>query len=224
MAADRRRAVRKEPGATPAAANDGAQTLKRINLAFQGGGSHGAFTWGVMDRLLEEEWLSFEGISGTSAGAMNAAVLACGWARDKHRGAREGLDRFWRRIAEAGKTSPMKPSWLDQMIHPYRMDYSPGYFFFDLMTRLFSPYELNPTGYNPLRDILAEEVDFDLLRRPDCIKLFISATNVRSGKVKVFDTSELCVDALLASACLPFMFHAVEVDGEHYWDGGYMGN
>jgi NTE family protein len=216
MAADRRTAKQ--------AANTNQVSIKRINLAFQGGGSHGAFTWGVMDRLLEEEWLEFDGISGTSAGAMNAAVLACGWVRGGRRGAREALDRFWGSIAEAGKNSPMKPSWIDQMIHPFRMDYSPGYFMFDMMTRLFSPYELNPRGDNPLRPVLDHEIDFDLLRRPEAIPLYISATNVRTGKVKVFAKDELCTDALLASACLPFLFHAIEVKGEHYWDGGYMGN
>jgi NTE family protein len=226
MAADRRRAAgpRATQSSTPKPANDAAAAVKRINLAFQGGGSHGAFTWGVMDRLLEEPWLEYDGISGTSAGAMNAAVLACGWVRGGREGAREALDRFWNKIADSAKNSPLKPSLLDRMTNPFRLDYSPGYFVFDMLSRLFSPYELNPTGFNPLREVLEGEVDFELLRHPSCIPLFISATNVRSGKVKVFAKEELCVDAILASACLPFMFHAIEVEGEHYWDGGYMGN
>ena len=200
------------------------QEAKPISLALQGGGAHGAFTWGVLDRLLEDERVVIEGISGTSAGAMNGAVLVQGYATGGREGAREALDRFWSRISEAGRTSPIQRTPLDRLMGTWSMDWSPSYLSLDLMSRLLSPYQLNPGNHNPLRDILEEQIDFELLRPCSAIKLFVSATNVRTGKVRVFGCGELSVDALLASACLPFMFQAIEIDGEPYWDGGYMGN
>jgi NTE family protein len=198
---------------------------KIINLALQGGGSHGAFTWGVLDRLLEDERISIEGVSATSAGAMNAALLAYGHLVGGAAGARRALADFWRKISETAKNGPLQPSWLDQAMGNYGLDYSPAFQIMDMMSRLFSPYDLNPLNLNPLKDVLEAVVDFRRLREePSPIKLFLSATNVRTGKVKVFDKHELCAEAVLASACLPFMFQAVELDGEHYWDGGYMGN
>ncbi len=197
-----------------------------LNLALQGGGAHGAFTWGVLDRLLEApERIGFEGISATSAGAMNAACLAYGMAAGGPEEARAVLERFWMRIADSAVLSPLQPTWLDRIQPQMGLAFSPSFLAFDLLSRLFSPYEFNPLKLNPLRDVLERTVDFAVLRDAPCpLKLFLSATNVRTGRVKVFDKAELCADAVLASACLPFLFHAVEIGGEAYWDGGYMGN
>jgi len=198
---------------------------KTLNLALQGGGAHGAFTWGVLDRLAEDERIVVDGISATSAGAMNAVVFTYGWSQGGRQGARQALADFWRRIGHAAMLGPLQPSWLDRLTHNHSLDFSPAFLALDLISRLFSPYQFNPLNQNPLRDVLEASVDFEALRRADCpIKLFLSATNVRSGKVKVFERQEICPDRTLASACLPFLFQAVEIDGEHYWDGGYMGN
>jgi NTE family protein len=194
-----------------------------VDLALQGGGSHGAFTWGVLDRLLQEPWLKIEGISGTSAGAMNAAVLAHGHARDGADGARAALDEFWGRVAKEALFSPFRRSPLDMLMGRWSMDTSPLYLAFDMAARLFSPYDLNPQGTNPLSQILAECIDFADIRKSP-IRLFITATNVRTGRGRVFRNADLTPDVLLASACLPTMFQAVEIDGEAYWDGGYAGN
>jgi NTE family protein len=196
--------------------------IKTINLALQGGGSHGAFTWGVLDRLLEEESLAFEGIS---AGAMNGAVLAYGLATGGREGARESLSAFWRRIGDAARLGPLQPSPMDWMLKNFSLSASPAFAMFGLVSRLFSPYQFNPLNFNPLRDALEKSVDFGVLNRPDCpVKLFLSATNVRTGKIKVFEKDEISALSVLASACVPTMFQAVEIDGEAYWDGGYMGN
>jgi NTE family protein len=197
---------------------------KTVNLALQGGGSHGAFAWGVLDRMLEDGRLDFEGISATSAGAMNAAVLAHGLEQGGPQGARKALAGFWRRVAEAASAFALQPSPLDRFTRNHRLDFSPVFLAFDFFVRLFSPYQFNPVNFNPLRSILEECVDFERLRNSARIKLFLSATNVRTGKVRVFRTGEITVDAVLASACLPTVFHAVEIDGEAYWDGGYIGN
>jgi NTE family protein len=194
-----------------------------IDLALQGGGSHGAFTWGVLDRLLEEPWLKIEGISGTSAGAMNAAVLAGGWTRDGATGARAALDAYWERVSRAAAFSPLQRSPLDRLMGRWTLDFSPAYLAFDLMTRMLSPYDLNPLGFNPLRAILEESIDFDRLKQAP-IKLFVTATSVRTGRGRIFRNGEITPDVLLASACLPTMFQAIEIDGEPYWDGGYAGN
>ena len=184
--------------------------VKTINLALQGGGAHGAFTWGVLDRLLEEEGLSFEGISATSAGAMNASVLGYGLTIGGREGARKALNNYWRRISHAAQSSPLQPSPMDRMLKDHSLRWSPAFMFFDLMTRLMSPYEFNPMNLNPLRDVVEQSVDFSVLNKPDCpVKVFLSATNVRTGKVKIFEPGQLSVDAALASACLPFMFQAV---------------
>lgn len=199
--------------------------VKTINLALQGGGSHGSFTWGVLDRLLEEDRLAIEGITATSAGAMNAAVYAYGFAIGGREGARTKLAEFWKRVSDAAAKGPLQPSWWDKKTKNWALENSPAFMMMDIVSRLMSPYEFNPTNANPLRDLLLQSVDFEVLRNTDSpLKLYLSATNVRTGKVKVFDKKELTVDAVLASACLPFMFHAVEIDGEAYWDGGYMGN
>src|SRR5215831_13772028 len=193
-----------------------------IDLALQGGGSHGAFTWGVLDRLLEEKWLDVVAISGTSAGAMNAAVLADGWTAGGAEGAREALNQYWHRVSRAAAFSPLQRSPLDRLMGRWTLDTSPAYVFTDLMSRLFSPYDL-PLDYNPLRKVLAESIDFERLARSP-IKLFITATRVRTGRGRIFRNAEITADVLLASACLPTMFRAIEIDGEAYWDGGFAGN
>jgi NTE family protein len=194
-----------------------------VDLALQGGGSHGAFTWGVLDRLLEEPWLKIEAISGTSAGAMNAAVLVSGFLNGGARGAREALDTYWERVAESARYSPIQRSIFDRLMNRWSLDTSPGYVVMDLMSRLVSPYNLNPFGYNPIRSILEDCIDFGHLNDSP-IKLFITATSVRTGRGKIFRNKEITPDVLLASACLPTLFQAIEIDGEPYWDGGYAGN
>src|SRR5262245_30532791 len=194
-----------------------------IDLALQGGGSHGAFTWGVLDRLLEEERLRIVAISGTSAGAMNAALLADGWTEGGAAGARAALRSYLQQVSRAAALSPLQRSPLDRMMGRWTLDTSPAYIAMDLMSRLLSPYDLNPLAYNPLRNILSECIDFERLARSP-IKLFVTATSVRTGRGRIFRNREITVDVLLASACLPTMFRAVEIDGEPYWDGGYAGN
>src|SRR5215218_2686392 len=194
-----------------------------IDLALQGGGSHGAFTWGVLDRLLEEPWLRLDGISGTSAGAMNAAVLADGHAEAGAEGARAALEGFWRRVSRAALLSPFRRGPLDVLLGRWTLDSSPAYLLMDFAARVFSPYDLNPGGANPLKDVLAETVDFARLARAP-IKLFVTATNVHTGRGRVFRNAEVTPDVLLASACLPTLFQAIEIGGELYWDGGYSGN
>jgi len=197
---------------------------KAVNLALQGVGSHGAFTWGVLDRLLEEERLAFDGISATSAGAVNAVVLAYGLAVGGREGAKRSLDRYWRRLSGMASASIFQPSFLDKMYGNFGLDYSPGYVFTDTLSQVFSPYQLNPVNYNPFKQLLEEIIDFQVLRRQRAVKLFLCATNVRSGKVKIFPSEELRSDHVVASSCQPLMMHAVEIDGEYYWDGGFMGN
>jgi len=194
-----------------------------VDLALQGGGSHGAFTWGVLDRLMQEEWLHIEAISGTSAGAMNAVVVAHGHAQGGAPGARAALERFWRAVSHAAAFSPFRRGPFDQFLDRWSLDHSPGYLAMDMMSRLFSPYDFPFSDTNPLRDILADCVDFSGLAASP-IKLFITATNVRTGRGRVFRNAELSPEVLLASACLPTMFQAVEIDGDSYWDGGYSGN
>ncbi|MCF1709086.1 patatin-like phospholipase family protein [Tabrizicola sp. J26] len=197
---------------------------KPINLALQGGGSHGALTWGVLDRVLEDDRLEIVGISGTSAGAMNAVVMADGLAAGGRDRARAGLERFWKAVSDAALFSPFQRSPLDKMLGNYSLDHSPGYLFFEGMSRMFSPYDLNPLGLNPLRGLLAEHVDFDRINAMNGLRVHVAATNVRTGRSRVFGPGELGVEPVLASACLPQMFPAVEIGGEFYWDGGFTGN
>ena len=197
---------------------------KTIELALQGGGAHGAFTWGVLDRLLEDDRIVIEGISGTSAGAMNAVVVADGLDTGGKEGARQALEKFWSGVSLAGLYSPFKRTWLDRLLGRWTLDYSPGYIFFDNLSRLVSPYQINPFNLNPLRDLISSLVDFEHVRHAEGIKLFVAATNVRTGMQKIFKRQEMTVDMIMASACLPLVFQAVEIDGEAYWDGGYMGN
>jgi NTE family protein len=194
-----------------------------IDLALQGGGAHGAFTWGVLDRLLQESWLDIEAVSGTSAGAMNGAVMAAAHASGGAPAAREALEAFWRRVSQAAAFSPFKRSPLDVLLGRWSLDHSPAYLAFDLLGRVFSPYDLGFAASNPLAKLLAQSIDFARLATAP-IKLFITATNVRTGRPRVFRNAELSPEVLLASACLPMMFQAVEIDGDAYWDGGYSGN
>lgn len=194
-----------------------------VDLALQGGGAHGAFTWGVLDRLLDEPWLRFYGISGTSAGAMNAAVMASGHAHGGADGAKAALEDFWKQVSDASRFSPIRRGPLEILTGQWTLDYSPMYLAAEMAARIFSPYDLNPLDNHPLRPILAEAVDFKALARSP-IRLFITATNVRTGSGRVFRNAEITPDVLLASGCLPTMFRAVEIDGESYWDGGYSGN
>ena len=203
--------------------NETAREPVLVDLALQGGGSHGAFTWGVLDRLIEEPWLRIEAISGTSAGAMNAALVVDGWIQGGAEGARAALDTYWRRVSRAAAFSPLQRSPLDRLMGRWTLDTSPAYVAMDLMARMLSPYDLNPFGLNPLRTILAESINFDRLAGAP-IRLFITATNVRTGRGRIFRNAEITADVLLASACLPTMFQAIEIDDDPYWDGGYAGN
>lgn len=197
---------------------------KSINLALQGGGSHGAFTWGVLDRMFEEDRLWIEGISGTSAGAMNAVVATQGMYDGGAAGARTALEAFWKAVSVAGQGSPIKRTPLDILFGSWSLDNSPGYIMADALSRMASPYDLNPLSLNPLRDLVADFIDFDKVANCADMGLFISATNVETGRARVFHRHEVTVDVVMASACLPNMFKAVEIDGVPYWDGGYMGN
>ena len=195
-----------------------------VNLALQGGGAHGAFTWGVLDRLLEDPRVVIEAISGTSAGAMNAVVLVDGLMRGGTEGARDQLRKFWEAVGAASRFNLLQRGPLGILAQNWSRDLSLGYYLFDAITRSFSPYEFNPLNINPLKDILEGLVDFELVRSCDKLELFISATNVETGRVRVFARDKLNADMVMASAALPTLFQAVEIEGRHYWDGGYMGN
>lgn len=188
---------------------------KSINLALQGGGAHGAFTWGVCDRLLESEQVHLNAITATSAGAMNAAVIAYGIHLGDDQGGRDKLNEFWEEVSKLSNPFDL-PMGMFQGFWSHQA--------MSAATKAFSPYQLNPMNWNPLKDLIERIVDFDALQRCNKIKLFVSATNVKSGKVRVFEREEVCSSAVMASACLPQLFQAVEIDGEAYWDGGYMGN
>lgn len=201
-----------------------ARRMKPINLALQGGGAHGAFTWGVLDRLLACGHFEFKGLTGTSAGAINAAVLADGFVKGEADGARAALKDFWKKVSFWGRASPIQRTLFDVVLGNWSLDHSPGYLFFDVLSRFTSPYDFNPLNLNPLRDLIAETIDFDRVRACECFRLFIAATNVHSGKIRVFENADLSADSLMASACLPHLFQAIEIDGIPYWDGGFMGN
>jgi NTE family protein len=197
---------------------------KRIDLALQGGGAHGAFTWGVLDRLLEDKRLEIEAISGTSAGAMNAVVLADGLDRDGHDGARAALAQFWRGVSDSTGSAYFDGDPWRRWASTWGLDGTPWLTWFNLMTQFASPYEFNPLNYNPLRDQVAKQVDFERLRETKGIDLFVTATNVETGRPDVFCRNQLTIDHVMASACLPTLYQAVMINGTPYWDGGYMGN
>ncbi len=201
------------------------QKNKIINLALQGGGSHGALGWGALDYLLEDGRLDFEGISATSAGAFNAAVLAQGLLNHDKQEARRTLESAWKAVSDWGKLkNPLNAIWSEQNKNFEYREFSPFYPIFDLITRTFSPYELNPEGFNPLHDILNEIVDFEAIKKHSALKLHLCATNVETCKIKIFKNEDISVDTVLASACLPMYTQSVEIKGEYYWDGGYIGN
>lgn len=207
-----------------------------INLALQGGGAHGAFTWGVLDRLLDEDWIEIEGITATSAGAVNAAAFKAGYTQDGRMGARARLDEFWETIGGISSLTPEPVrQWLSAITPPLPIiagltDYNPAIKAAEMFSATFSPYEANPLNYHPLRATVDEFFDFEAICAPGGPKLFISATNVRSGKVKIFKGDEINTDVILASSCLPQIYQAVEIKDpetgvlEAYWDGGFMGN
>src|SRR5215468_8003848 len=197
---------------------------KSIKLALQGGGSHGAFTWGVLERLLEDERLDIAAVSGTSAGAMNAVALADGMARGGPAEARRCLEKFWSATSAAAQYSPIRRSLFDFFMGNWSLDSSLGYVLMDHLSRLFSPYDLNPMNFNPLREVVGGCIDFESVNATGDLQLFLTATNARTGRPKIFRQPDIQLDSVMASACLPFLFKAVEIDGEAYWDGGYMGN
>ena len=198
--------------------------IKRINVALQGGGAHGAFTWGVLDRLLQDERIEIEAISGTSAGAMNGVVVAEGLVEGGRHRARAQLEEFWRAIADETLASPLRRSYWDALFSNWSLDHNPAVAFYDMWTRVVSPYAFNPLNINPMREMLLGEIDFERVRSCRSMQLFISATNVQTGSVRVFTGDEVTIDAVMASACLPQLFQAVEIDGVPYWDGGFVGN
>src|SRR6202140_4389483 len=201
-----------------------ASTTKRINLALQGGGAHGAFTWGVLDQLLGDERLAIEGISGTSAGAVNAVMLADGLTRGGRDEAQKRLAGFWRAASSSARPPALQRALMERLLSFTPLEGTPVQAWFDAMSRYFSPYDVNPLNINPLKDLFDRFVDFEALRANADLQVFISATNVQTGRVRIFPREKITADAVMASACLPELFHAVEIDGVPYWDGGYLGN
>lgn len=204
--------------------------MPHLNLALQGGGSHGAFTWGVLDALLEDGRAGIEGLSGTSAGAVNAVALASGWARaeragqDPREGARQALRRLWEQVAAWGSLGAWQRNMVALLWGGLPPELAPTSYLQGALRNLVSPYQANPLDINPLRDLLAEQIDFEAIAHHPHLKVFVSATHVNTGKAVVFSGRKLGVDAVLASACLPMLFKAVEIEGEAYWDGGYSVN
>jgi NTE family protein len=202
----------------------GPKAEKSISLALQGGGAHGAFTWGVLDAILEDGRLSVEAISGASAGAMNAIVLAEGFINGGIEGAREQLESFWRKVSLDGSLSSSQRSLMNKAFGFWHGDDSPALLWTDMLSRVASPYDLNPLNFNSLKDVIEELIEFDKVRACRAVRLFVSATNVHTGKIAIFENEVLTADHVMASACLPTIFQAVEIDGVPYWDGGYSGN
>ncbi|MDJ1157486.1 patatin-like phospholipase family protein [Chelatococcus sp. SYSU_G07232] len=202
----------------------GPKAEKTVSFALQGGGAHGAFTWGVLDAVLEDGRLAIEAISGTSAGAMNAVVMTEGFLEGGIDGARAQLETFWRRVSRDGSLPDVQRSLMEKVLGFWNGEEGPGLLWFDVVSRVASPYDLNPLNLNPVRGVLEDLIDFEKVRACEDVRLFIAATNVRTGKIKVFEGRELTADHVMASACLPMVFQTVEIDGTPYWDGGYMGN
>jgi len=198
---------------------------KQLNLALQGGGAHGAYTWGILDRLLDEEDIDIAGISGTSAGAMNAAILVDGFTKGGRAQAKAALHAFWQEVSQYSSVfSPIRQNPLEHLQHGWNLDMSAAYGMYDMLSRMFSPYELNPLNINPLKNVLERVLDVKNLQACSIIQLFVTATEVATGQPRVFKCEDITVDALVASACIPFLFQAVEIDEQAYWDGGYVGN
>ncbi|MGH6674925.1 MAG: patatin-like phospholipase family protein, partial [Xanthobacteraceae bacterium] len=201
-----------------------AVTTKRINLALQGGGAHGAFTWGVLDQLLADDRIAVEGISGTSAGAVNAVMLADGLVRGGREEAKKRLADFWRAASSTGNLPALQREVMQRLLSFTPLEGTPVQAWLDAVSRYFSPYDVNPLNINPLKDLIERFVDFEKLRAAADLQLFVSATNVQTGRVRIFPREKLSAAAVMASACLPLLFRAVEIDGVPYWDGGYLGN
>src|ERR1700692_4222356 len=197
---------------------------KKINLALQGGGAHGAFTWGVLDSLLADARIEIEGISGASAGAINAVMLADGLARGGPQEARKRLAGIWRAVSSNGDLSELQRAVTDRLLSFVPYEGSPAQAWFAALSRFWSPYDFNPLNINPLKDLIERFVDFEALRSCGTLKLFVSATNVFTGRLRIFPREKITAEVVMASACLPMVFQAVEIDGIPYWDGGYMGN
>jgi NTE family protein len=197
---------------------------KHINLALQGGGAHGAFTWGVLDHLLSDERLVIEGISGASAGAINAVMVADGLARGGREEAQKRLADFWRAASSNGNLPSLQRAVVERLLSFTPLEGTPVQAWLDALSQYFSPYDTNPLNINPLRDVIERFVDFKALQAYADLQLFISATNVQTGRVRIFSRDKITADAVMASACLPLLFRAVEIDGVPYWDGGYLGN
>src|SRR5580658_10173384 len=208
------RAPEKEPAAK----------VKRINVALQGGGAHGAFTWGVLEQLLSDERLAIEGISGTSAGAVNAVMLADGLISGGREEAQKRLADFWRAVSSTGNLPSLQREALQRLLSFTPLEGTPVQAWFNAVSRYFSPYDFNPLNINPLKDLIEHFVDFEALHACQDLQIFISATNVQTGRVRIFPREKITADAVMASACLPLLFRAVEIDGVPYWDGGYRGN
>ncbi|MDE3060573.1 MAG: patatin-like phospholipase family protein [Pseudomonadota bacterium] len=195
---------------------------KPIALALQGGGSHSAFAWGAVDRLLTEEAVHIEAISAVSGGAMMAAVLAQGMMEGGRETARKQLETFWRKVSLAMSLFPLRMNLADKFLGHAGIDLSPSSMALDYITRIFSPYQFNLFDINPLRGIVEEMVDFEALQKSP-VALYIGATHARTGKAEIFSREQLSLDAVMASSCLPFVFKTVEIDGEPYWDGSFSG-
>ena len=213
----RNRKLRTRPAPKPKA-------TRTVSLALQGGGSHGAFTWGVLDRLLEDGRVRVDGLSGASAGALNAVVAANGLLDGGPDAAREQLERFWSRVSAKAIFTPYRATFFEKFLNGWNLDGSSRQLGLDLFTRFLSPYQFNPLDLNPLRDLLDDSIDFERLQRNRRLRLFIGATNIATGAARIFATNEISVDSVLASAALPTLHHAVEIDGARYWDGGFSAN
>lgn len=213
------------PSSLPSgAAAKSASVKPRIALALQGGGAHGAFTWGVLDRLMETPSFDLAAISGASAGAINAAVLLSGIAAGGPQGGRDRLATLWHKVGRMGRYSPLRVSLMERFTSGWNSNWAGGHLVFDLLTRFFSPYQFNPFDLNPLRFLLNEVVDTAALHNAKTSSLFISTTDLQTGGAQIFTGTDVTVDSLMASACIPFLHQAVQINGRYYWDGGYALN
>jgi NTE family protein len=201
-----------------------ATNAKRINLALQGGGAHGAFTWGVIDHLLSDDRIAIEGLSGTSAGAINAVLVADGLARGGPEEAKKRLADFWRAASTNGNLPSLQRAVIERLLSFTPLEGSPVQAWFAALSKYLSPYDTNPLNINPLKELIERFVDFETVRACEELQLFVAATNVRTGRLRIFRREKITADAVMASACLPLLFRAVEIDGVPYWDGGYLGN
>jgi NTE family protein len=204
--------------------NEKKSETKKVAIALQGGGAHGAFAWGILDRMLEEPRIDIVGVSGTSAGAMNAASLVQGLTHGGRKGAQNTLNRYWGSLKKvSGPATPYQPTLFDKLSKYHNLDRSPSFLFMESMQNFLSPYEFNPFNTNPFHDFLKDFFDYETIANSD-VGLHLATTEVQTGKIKVWDNKEISADVLLASACLPFLYQAVKIDNKYYWDGGYIAN